>query len=501
MKKTAIILGLLILNFQFSIFNSAMAQDAKHELSLSFQGLGLGSMPFYGDVDWEDQPNLSLGFGINYTYWLNERFGLRTGVRLAHFSHNQRVGNLDHTYSPELPLSSLGLPGGSTMALVNLRGTAKTVQEEQTYTFIEVPLLLAMRFNGLFVNVGVSLSKAVDAKSDYSYTDPSCVITSIPELGITPTKPVPMTLAGGTTGSVKNSDMVKPFYCLLDGEVGYNFPIGDASSLALGVFGRFAPIKYKTGNEVELYKLNTDASYNVSQPVTNKMVEKIGYYEVGLSLGINFGLGHGKKKATNNDNKTLTTSDNQPAATDSRYDQMASELEAMKAARQKDEAELKAMKEAQKKAADEMAAMKSAQQKAESELEALKRKQNTLREVAQQKLDVLNATIYFDFDDDKVKPAPEEDEAIKAICEAMKADNKLQTVITGHTDDRGPEKYNMKCGQRRAEALKRYMVSLGAPDANIKCESKGETQPIADNDTREGRAKNRRATVELKIEN
>ncbi|MBQ1409345.1 MAG: OmpA family protein, partial [Bacteroidales bacterium] len=97
--------------------------------------------------------------------------------------------------------------------------------------------------------------------------------------------------------------------------------------------------------------------------------------------------------------------------------------------------------------------------------------------------------------------APEEDEAIKAICEAMKADNKLQTVITGHTDDRGPEKYNMKCGQRRAEALKRYMVSLGAPDANIKCESKGETQPIADNDTREGRAKNRRATVELKIEN
>ena len=50
MKKTAIILGLLILNFQFSIFNSAMAQDAKHELSLSFQGLGLGSMPFWGQI-------------------------------------------------------------------------------------------------------------------------------------------------------------------------------------------------------------------------------------------------------------------------------------------------------------------------------------------------------------------------------------------------------------------------------------------------------------------
>lgn len=478
-----------------------MAQDAtpKHELSLSFQGLGLGSMPFKGPVAWENQPNLSLGFGINYTYWFNERFGLRTGVRLARLSHNQRVGNLDLTYSPTLPLSSLGLPGGSTMTVVHLRGTAKTVQEEQQYTFIEVPLMLAMRFKGLFVNVGLSLSKAVDAKSDYSYTDPSCVITSVPELGITPTRPVPMTLDGGTTGSVKNSDMVKPFYCLLDGEVGYNFPIGDASSLALGFFGRFAPIKYKTGNDVDLYKLNTDATYNVSQPVTNKMVEKIGYFEVGLSLGFNFGLGHGKKKATNNDNNTNTQALNH-SNTQALYDQMASELEAMKAAREKDANELKAMKEAQKKAADELAAMKSAQQKAESELEALKRKQNTLREVAQQKLDVLNATIYFDFDDDKVKPAPEEDEAIKAICEAMKADSKLQTVITGHTDDRGPAKYNMKCGQRRAEALKRYMVSLGAPAANIKCESKGETQPIADNDTREGRAKNRRATVELVVD-
>ena len=46
--------------------------------------------------------------------------------------------------------------------------------------------------------------------------------------------------------------------------------------------------------------------------------------------------------------------------------------------------------------------------------------------------------------------------------------------------------------------MKNYMVKLGAPAKNITCESKGPKEPVADNKTKEGRAKNRRATVELK---
>ena len=97
-----------------------------------------------------------------------------------------------------------------------------------------------------------------------------------------------------------------------------------------------------------------------------------------------------------------------------------------------------------------------------------------------------------------MKPSPEEEEAIKAICEAMKADSKMQVIITGHTDNRGSEDANLDYGYRRAKALKRYMVQQGAPADNIQCESKGETEPIADNGTKEGRAVNRRATVELR---
>ena len=40
-----------------------------HELSVAFQGLGIGSMPFSGSASWNDQPGLSLGFNVGYTYW------------------------------------------------------------------------------------------------------------------------------------------------------------------------------------------------------------------------------------------------------------------------------------------------------------------------------------------------------------------------------------------------------------------------------------------------
>ena len=492
----------------------AQEETPKHELSVSFQGLGLGAMPFSGPVEWDDQPNLSLGFAINYTYWFNNTFGVRTGVRVNSLSHNQRIGNLDIPWTTSLPLSSLGLPGGSALTTVNLRGTATSLQEEQRYTFIEVPILLAMRFDGFFVNLGVSLAKAVNASADYSYTDPACVITALPDLGVTPTSPVPMTLNGAKEGTVKNADMVKPFYCLLDVEAGYNFPIGDASSIALGLFGRFAPVKYTNENPVDVYVLDPTAStatYTVAQPTTTTLVEKIGYYELGISLGLNFGLGrsHSHRTAPAADNTPVLTPSNNQAVNNN---DMSAELAAMKAARQKDESELAAMKAAQQKTQDELAAMKAAQQRAENELAALKAERQNARQtesakptksdspkaVAQQKLDNLGATIYFDFKGTKVKPAPEEEEAILAICEAMKADPQMKVVITGHADNSGSYRVNWRYGQKRAKALKRYMVKLGAPAENITCESKGERQPVADNSTREGRAQNRRATVELR---
>lgn len=486
----------------------AQAGGKGHELSVAFQGLGIGSMPFSGSASWDDQPGLSLGFNVGYTYWFGEHFGFRTGVRLSHFSHNQKISNFNFPISTSMPMSSLGLPGGSALTTVTLRGTATSIHEEQSYTYLELPIQLAMRFGGVFVNVGLSLSKAVNATADYSFTDPALAITAIPDLGITPTTPVPMALNGATEKSMKNADMTKPFYCLLDAEVGYNFPIGDATSLSLGLFGRYAPIAYTTDNDVDIYALNPDATFTVTQPSTAAQVEKTGYYEIGVSLGINFGLGRKQVAAFTEEtvSSVLQPSDNQATQ------QMASELTAAKAAREKAENELAAAKAAREKAEAELKATKAAREKAESDLaayqktlaaqEARKEEPKNENPVAQTQraAATTDAQVAFYFDLNKTRPIPnEESEAsLRSLCDAMKSDANIQVVVTGYTDNTGTKRNNLKVGRKRASAVKRMMTKMGAPAENITVATRGEQDPAESNDTKEGRAKNRRATVNLK---
>ncbi|MFH2080332.1 MAG: OmpA family protein [Pseudomonadota bacterium] len=67
--------------------------------------------------------------------------------------------------------------------------------------------------------------------------------------------------------------------------------------------------------------------------------------------------------------------------------------------------------------------------------------------------------------------------------------------VAGHTDSRGSDKYNMKLSQRRAEAVRNYLISKGIAADRLTAKGYGESQPVADNATDEGRFKNRR--VEL----
>ncbi len=107
---------------------------------------------------------------------------------------------------------------------------------------------------------------------------------------------------------------------------------------------------------------------------------------------------------------------------------------------------------------------------------------------------VLNG-IRFDFDKSVIKPefVPVLDEAVDIL--KKHADKKVE--IQGHTDSIGTEAYNEKLGMRRADAVKMYLVDKGVTADNLTTESFGESNPVADNDTKEGRAMNRR--VEFKV--
>ena len=105
------------------------------------------------------------------------------------------------------------------------------------------------------------------------------------------------------------------------------------------------------------------------------------------------------------------------------------------------------------------------------------------------------ADAFFDFDRAVIRP-----EGRAKLNSLVKAINSIElevVIAVGHTDSVGTDAYNQKLGQRRAAAVKAYLVSQGIAANRVYTESKGESQPVADNKTAAGRAKNRRVEVEV----
>ena len=108
----------------------------------------------------------------------------------------------------------------------------------------------------------------------------------------------------------------------------------------------------------------------------------------------------------------------------------------------------------------------------------------------------IQAEALFDFDKSVLKPAGKKS-IDDAIAKMQKIDVQM-VIATGHTDSIGTDAYNQKLSERRATSVKEYMVSKGVAAAKITTLGKGETQPVATNKTKEGRAKNRRVDIEFK---
>jgi OOP family OmpA-OmpF porin len=107
----------------------------------------------------------------------------------------------------------------------------------------------------------------------------------------------------------------------------------------------------------------------------------------------------------------------------------------------------------------------------------------------------LAADALFDFD--KATLRKDATDGLDALVGKLTGVTLEVIVLVGHTDSVGAEAYNQKLSVRRAEAVKAYLVSKGIEANRIYTEGKGESQPVADNKTAEGRAKNRRVDVEV----
>ena len=105
------------------------------------------------------------------------------------------------------------------------------------------------------------------------------------------------------------------------------------------------------------------------------------------------------------------------------------------------------------------------------------------------------ADTFFDFDKSVLKKDGKA--KLDDLVGKVKGINLEVIIAVGHTDSVGTDAYNQKLSVRRAEAVKAYLVSKGIEKNRVYTEGKGEKQPVADNKTKEGRAKNRRVEIEV----
>lgn len=104
--------------------------------------------------------------------------------------------------------------------------------------------------------------------------------------------------------------------------------------------------------------------------------------------------------------------------------------------------------------------------------------------------------IHFDFDQSFIREDAKP--VLAGVAEAMKANRPSALLIEGHCDERGTAEYNIALGERRAEATKRYLVSLGVREGSLSTVSFGEEKPLDPGHDEEAWAKNRRAHFVLK---
>jgi len=101
------------------------------------------------------------------------------------------------------------------------------------------------------------------------------------------------------------------------------------------------------------------------------------------------------------------------------------------------------------------------------------------------------------FDVDKAVLKPDAKAKLDDLASKIGGMNLEVVIAVGHTDSDGSDAYNQKLSVRRSEAVKAYLVSKGIEQNRIYTEGKGEKQPVADNKTKEGKAKNRRTEIEV----
>jgi outer membrane protein OmpA-like peptidoglycan-associated protein len=135
-----------------------------------------------------------------------------------------------------------------------------------------------------------------------------------------------------------------------------------------------------------------------------------------------------------------------------------------------------------------LAELQAASERAQAQL----RKMESMREEAGRLIISLSGVLFEAGGNQLSAPAQSR---LDTVAQALAAYPDRNIVIEGHTDDRGSDATNQQLSQKRADAVRQYLESRGVPAARMRSIGRGESTPVASNDTAEGRANNRRVEV------
>lgn len=120
-------------------------------------------------------------------------------------------------------------------------------------------------------------------------------------------------------------------------------------------------------------------------------------------------------------------------------------------------------------------------------------KMGTVKQEPRGTVITLTNQVIFPFDDATLPN--ESEKRLSQLADGLMATKERDLVIEGHTDAVGPHDYNVELSQKRADAVKQYLVQQGYDKDRIVAKGMGESRPLAPNESPEGRATNRRVEI------
>ena len=474
----------LIAAVALTVSVSAQQSEYQNYVGLGFGG-GLNTM-LYQTTNGKHQIGGGFEGGLFYSRFFNDLVGLGVGLQYTNanasalYNYNEVTSGLTHPSNPNVTY--------------NLNTGFNNWQEGQTFGLFSIPVEVLFRkaFNdrwafigGVGVSVDLPIHGSYAAKGgNYATTGvfPSLgnhTVSDMPEHGFTTYTSIPAT---------KINNRAKVGVGVL-ADVGVHVALAEHWGLYMGIYGGYGVMNLLASAATDpMLVIDPANSANIEYHGTfdSNETNQANLLRAGVKVAVDFGWGIKEKKVEAEPEPVLEPA---PApVVDEEAERLAREkAEAERLAREQAEQERLAREQAEKErlAAEQAERDRLAREEAErrARWDDLKKR-------------VENVNVYFENGGAEPNISDKDKQAVDELCAIMQEDKNLKVVVIGHTDNYGDPEQNLRYyGVKRAEVLKAYMVGKGVPADQISCESRGDKEPVAPNDTRANRALNRRANI------